>query len=56
MLAGLAALAGTLSAPIRADMLGNAFLSALTASNEPPGSKSLGHTDCPIAMVLVGWV
>ncbi len=38
------------------DIPARCAMSAVTASNEPPGSKSIGHTDCPIAMVLVGWV
>ncbi|WP_155728332.1 DUF732 domain-containing protein, partial [Mycobacterium avium] len=51
VLAGLAALAGTLSAPIRADMLGNAFLSALTnagiAYTQPTSTMAMGQSVCP---------
>lgn len=50
--AGLAALAATLSAPIRADILGNAFLSALTnagiAYTQPASTLALGQSVCPM--------
>ncbi|AZP81023.1 DUF732 domain-containing protein [Mycobacterium avium] len=52
VLAGLAALAGTLSAPIRADMLGNAFLSALTnagiAYTQPTSTMAMGQSVYPM--------
>lgn len=49
--AALVALAGTKAAPIRADMAGNAFLSALTnagiAVTQPATSLAEGQTVCP---------
>ncbi len=49
---GLVALAAVLSAPIRADMLGNAFLSALTnagiAYTQPASTMALGQSVCPM--------
>ena len=51
-IAGLVALAATLSAPIRADMLGNAFLSALTNAGvsytQPASTTALGQSVCPM--------
>jgi hypothetical protein len=51
VIAGLVALAAILSAPIRADMLGNAFLSALTNAGitytQPAGTVALGQSVCP---------
>ncbi len=48
---GLAALAAALAAPIRADMLGNAFLAALTdagiAYSQPATTLALGQSVCP---------
>jgi hypothetical protein len=50
--AGLVALAAALAAPIRADMLGNAFLSALTNAGivypEPATTLALGQSVCPM--------
>ncbi|MEY8016500.1 DUF732 domain-containing protein [Mycobacterium servetii] len=47
----LIALAGAVAAPIRADMLGNAFLSALTnagiAYSQPATTLALGQSVCP---------
>lgn len=47
-----AAMSGALSAPIRADMLGNAFLSALTnagiAYSQPAGTLAMGESVCPM--------
>jgi hypothetical protein len=49
--AALVALAGTKAAPIRADMAGNTFLSALTnagiAVTQPATSLAEGQTVCP---------
>lgn len=49
---GLAALGAALSAPIRADMLGNAFLSALTTAgisySQPAPTLALGESVCPM--------
>lgn len=49
---GLAALAAALSAPIRADMLGNAFLSALTNAgisySQPTSTTAMGQSVCPM--------
>jgi hypothetical protein len=51
MAAALVALAGAAAAPIRADMLGNAFLSALTnagiAYSQPATTQALGQSVCP---------
>jgi hypothetical protein len=50
--AGLVALAAILSAPIRADMLGNAFLSALTNAGitytQPTSTVAMGQSVCPM--------
>jgi hypothetical protein len=47
-----AALSGAMSAPIRADMLSNAFLSALTnagiAYSQPTGTTAMGQSVCPM--------
>lgn len=47
-----AALSGAMSAPIRADMLGNAFLSALTNAgisySQPTGTTAMGQSVCPM--------
>src|SRR5579875_3030734 len=52
VLTGLAGLAAVLSAPIRADMLGNAFLSALTTAgisySQPAPTMALGESVCPM--------
>jgi Protein of unknown function (DUF732) len=49
---GLAMLAAALSAPIRADMVGNAFLSALTNAGisytQPAGTTAMGQSVCPM--------
>jgi hypothetical protein len=49
---GLAVLAAALSAPIRADMVGNAFLSALTNAGisytQPTGTTAMGQAVCPM--------
>lgn len=49
---GLAALAAAFSAPIRADMLGNAFLSSLTTAgisySQPAPTMALGASVCPM--------
>ena len=49
---GLVALA--LSAPIRADMVGNAFLSALTNAGvsytQPTGTTAMGQSVCPMLL------
>lgn len=49
---GLVALAAILSAPIRADILGNAFLSALTNAGitytQPASTMALGQSVCPM--------
>ncbi len=51
-LAVLAVWAAALAAPIRADMLGNAFLSALTnagiAYSQPATTLALGESVCPM--------
>jgi hypothetical protein len=48
----LAAAAATLAAPIRADMLGNAFLSALTNAGvpytQPASTLAAGQSVCPM--------
>jgi hypothetical protein len=50
--AGMAAAAATLAAPIRADMMGNAFLAALTNAgvpySEPATTTALGESVCPM--------
>ena len=50
--AGLAAAAAALAAPIRADMMGNAFLAALTNAgvpySEPAATTALGESVCPM--------
>jgi hypothetical protein len=50
--AGLAAVAATWAAPIRADMLGNAFLSALTNAGvpytQPASTMAAGQSVCPM--------
>jgi hypothetical protein len=52
VIAGLVALAAILSAPIRADMLGNAFLSALTNAGitytQPASTVAMGQSVCPM--------
>jgi Protein of unknown function (DUF732) len=49
---GLVVLAATLSAPIRADMLGNAFLAALTNAGitytQPLSTMAMGQSVCPM--------
>lgn len=49
--AALVPLAGAVAAPIRADMLGDAFLSALTgagiAYSQPAATEALGQSVCP---------
>lgn len=49
---GLAAAAATLAAPIHADMMGNAFLLALTnagiAYSQPASTMALGQSVCPM--------
>ncbi len=49
--AGLTALAAILAAPIRADMLGNAFLTALSNAGisypQPASATALGQSVCP---------
>ena len=48
----MAAAAATLAAPIRADMMGNAFLAALTNAgvpySEPATTTALGESVCPM--------
>jgi sugar/nucleoside kinase (ribokinase family) len=50
--AALAAVAATMAAPIRADMMGNAFLSALTnagvAYSTPASALAAGQSVCPL--------
>ncbi|OBF10031.1 DUF732 domain-containing protein [Mycobacterium sp. 852002-10029_SCH5224772] len=52
VITGLVALAAALSAPIRADMLSNAFLSALTNAgisySQPTGTTAMGQSVCPM--------
>lgn len=52
VIAGLVAVAAILSAPIRADMLGNAFLSALTNAGitytQPASTVAMGQSVCPM--------
>lgn len=52
VITGLVALAAVLSAPIRADMIGNAFLSALTNAGitytQPTGATAMGQSVCPM--------
>ncbi|OBI35239.1 hypothetical protein A5708_10300 [Mycobacterium colombiense] len=52
MITGLVSLAAVLSAPIRADMLGNAFLSALTNAgitySQPATTTAMGQSVCPM--------
>lgn len=52
VITGLVALAAALSAPIRADMVGNTFLSALTnagiAYTQPTGTTAMGQSVCPM--------
>jgi Protein of unknown function (DUF732) len=52
VIAGLVAVAAILSAPIRADMLGNAFLSALTNAGitytQPTTTTAMGQSVCPM--------
>ena len=49
---GMAAAAATLAAPIRADMMGNAFLAALTNAgvsySQPASTMALGQSVCPM--------
>jgi hypothetical protein len=48
----MAAAAATLAAPIRADMMGNAFLAALTNAgvpySQPATTTALGESVCPM--------
>jgi hypothetical protein len=48
----MAAAAATLAAPIRADMMGNAFLAALTNAgvpySQPATTTALGQSVCPM--------
>jgi Protein of unknown function (DUF732) len=50
--AGMAAAAATLAAPLRADAMSNAFLSALTNAgipySEPAITTALGESVCPL--------
>ena len=50
--AGLAAAAAALAAPIRADIMGNTFLAALTNAgvpySEPAAATALGESVCPM--------
>ncbi|MGA9679718.1 MAG: DUF732 domain-containing protein [Mycobacterium sp.] len=50
--AGMVAASATLAAPIRADMMGNAFLAALTNAgvpySEPATATALGESVCPM--------
>ena len=50
--AGMAAAAATLAAPIRADMMNNAFLMALTNAgvpySQPATAMALGQSICPM--------
>lgn len=52
VITGLVGLAAILSAPIRADMLGNAFLSALTNAGisytQPTSTIAMGQSVCPM--------
>ncbi len=52
VITGLVALSAALSAPIRADMVGNAFLSALTNAGisytQPTGTTAMGQSVCPM--------
>jgi uncharacterized protein DUF732 len=52
LIAGLAAMAAMWAAPIRADMLGNAFLSALTNAGvpytQPASTTAAGQSVCPM--------
>lgn len=52
VITGLVALGAALSAPIRADMVGNAFLSALTNAGitytQPTGTTAMGQSVCPM--------
>ena len=54
VIAGLVALGAALSAPIRADMVGNAFLSALTNAGvsytQPTGTTAMGQSVCPMLL------
>jgi Protein of unknown function (DUF732) len=50
--AGIATAGAALAAPIRADMIGNAFLSALTNAgvsySQPASTTALGQSVCPM--------
>jgi hypothetical protein len=52
LIATLAAAAATLAAPIRADMIGNSFLNALTAAgvsySQPATTTAAGQSVCPM--------
>ena len=52
LVVGLAAAAATWATPIRADMLGNAFLSALTNAGvpytQPASTTAAGQSVCPL--------
>ena len=55
---GVGALAATPAAPIRADMMGNAFLSALTNAgvpySQPASTLALGQSVCPMLVAPGG--
>ncbi|CAM3206095.1 DUF732 domain-containing protein [Mycobacterium colombiense] len=52
VITGLVSLAAVLSAPIRADIVGNAFLSALTNAGitytQPASATAMGESVCPM--------
>jgi hypothetical protein len=52
--AGVATAGATLAAPIRADMMGNAFLVALTNAgvsySQPASTMALGQSVCPMVV------
>nr|WP_232066767.1 DUF732 domain-containing protein [Mycobacterium parmense] len=56
--AALAALASTSAPPVRADMMGNAFLSALANAglslSEPAAATALGESVCPMLVTPGG--
>lgn len=58
VIAGVAAVAAALPAPGRADMLGNAFLSALTNAGvsytQPANTLALGQSVCPMLVAPGG--
>jgi hypothetical protein len=55
---GLVALAAALSAPIRADMIGNTFLNALTSAGvpytQPASTTAAGESVCPMIIAPGG--